>query len=42
MINERAKILQDSDDKMKPFWQKMIRNPFKIQELDSGENIENK
>lgn len=40
VINDRSKILQDSDDKMKPFWQKMIRNPFQIPKLDSRGVIE--
>jgi ATP-dependent protease HslVU (ClpYQ) peptidase subunit len=36
VINERTKILQKSDDEMKPFWQKMIRNPFEIPILDAS------
>jgi len=36
VLNARAKFLQTTDDKMKPFWQKMIRNPFEIPILDAS------
>lgn len=36
VLNARAKFLQTTDDQMKPFWQKMIRNPFEIPILDAS------
>jgi len=37
VVNDRSGVLQSADDAMKPFWQKMIRDPFKIPGLDSGD-----